>query len=430
MPQPFQNAVITNGGARLLNEAQAGEASIEFTRIVTGNGVYADSEKEAQALQGMDALKSQKNSYPISNKSVFSEHSVKLDVLITNFDPVGGEALIDEGYYINEIGLYAKPSGGAEDTELLYSIAVTAGEAGDFMPPYNGCHPTEIVQEYYATVSNSAEVTIQRDMGAPALADDLQATDMRVDFLENNATWFGVCGSRKADVEKTVDLEGFRLHEGVKAAVYFTWGNTAENITLNINGTGAYPVKYKNAAVPAGAIQAEWAVEVVYHAGCWCVVGDLAEHRADKMKKELDALKERVAYLELFTGIQADLAAGLLERVNARQTAGKLWVPSYGDMKHISQKSTGADNEKSAVVDVEAGAVYTVVTYIHDGSAGSVFAAVEAEEADTINAYCAMGGAVLGSGRLVFKATPNARFLLVNSCGSRADIEVYKSTNA
>ena len=97
MPQPFQNAVITNGGARLLNRAQVGEASIEFTRIVTGNGVYADSEKEAQALQGMDALKSQKNSYPISNKSVFSEHSVKLDALITNFDPVGGEALIDEG---------------------------------------------------------------------------------------------------------------------------------------------------------------------------------------------------------------------------------------------------------------------------------------------------------------------------------------------
>ena len=51
MPQPFQNAVITNGGARLLNRAQVGEASIEFTRIVTGNGVYADSEKEAQAYR-------------------------------------------------------------------------------------------------------------------------------------------------------------------------------------------------------------------------------------------------------------------------------------------------------------------------------------------------------------------------------------------
>ena len=252
---------------------------------------------------------------------------------------------------------------------------------------------------------------------------------LKTEKQERKLAWYCVCGSRKADVAKTVDLEGFRLFDGVRAAVYFTWGNTAENITLNINGTGAYPVKYKNEPVPAGAIQAEWAVEVAYHAGCWRVVGDLAESKADKMKKELDALKERVAYLELFTGIQADLAAGLLERVNARQTAGKLWVPSYGDMKHISQKSTGADNEKSAVVEVEAGAVYTVVTYIYDGSAGSVFAAVEADGAGSINAYSAVGGLVLGSGRRVFKATPNARFLLVNSCGSRADIEVYKSTN-
>ena len=429
MPQPFQNAVITNGGARLLNRAQVGEASIEFTRIVTGNGVYADSEKEAQALQGMDALKSQKNSYPISNKSVFSEHSVKLDALITNFDPVGGEALIDEGYYINEIGLYAKPSGGAEDTELLYSIAVTAGEDGDFMPPYNGCHPTEIVQEYYATVSNSAEVTIQRDMGAPALADDLQATDMRVDFLENNATWFGVCGSRKADVEKTVDLEGFRLHEGVKAAVYFTWGNTAENITLNINGTGAYPVKYKNAAVPAGAIQAEWAVEVVYHAGCWRVVGDLAEHRADKMKTEIDALKERVGFLELSASIQTDLLAGVIEKTDASQTEGKLWVPSDSGMGYIYRESMGRSNEKCAVVIVEPGCAYTVVTYIKEEDKDSVFAALEAAGAGAMNSYRKDGNVFSGKGgKRIFKVSPSSQFLLVNSCGSSADIEVYKST--
>ena len=38
MPQPFNNAVMTNAGARLLTRAQAGEIKIEFTRIAVGNG--------------------------------------------------------------------------------------------------------------------------------------------------------------------------------------------------------------------------------------------------------------------------------------------------------------------------------------------------------------------------------------------------------
>ena len=40
MPQPFNNAVMTNAGARLLTRAQAGEIKIEFTRIAVGNGNY------------------------------------------------------------------------------------------------------------------------------------------------------------------------------------------------------------------------------------------------------------------------------------------------------------------------------------------------------------------------------------------------------
>lgn len=60
MPQPFNNAVMTNGGARLLTRAQAGEIKIEFTRIVTGSGTYTAAEKELAALQARTALKAQK----------------------------------------------------------------------------------------------------------------------------------------------------------------------------------------------------------------------------------------------------------------------------------------------------------------------------------------------------------------------------------
>ena len=113
---------------------------------------------------------------------------------------------------------------------------------------------------------------------------------LKTEKQEKKLAWFCVCGSRKADIEKIVDAEGFQLFNGVRAVVYFTWGNTAENITLNINGTGAYPVRYKNASLPAGFIQAEWAVEVAYHAGCWRVVGDLADRKAQELAERLDGM--------------------------------------------------------------------------------------------------------------------------------------------
>jgi len=164
MPQPFNNAVLTNAGARLLTSAQAGETKIEFTRIAVGRGSYTKEEKMLSSLQDMEALKSLRNSYPLSNIEIYSDYSVKLRALITNQDPATGEILVTQGYYINEMGLYAKPVGTEDDSEILYSIVVTSGENGDFMPPYNGYNPVQIIQDYFVTVNNSAEVTMQYSM--------------------------------------------------------------------------------------------------------------------------------------------------------------------------------------------------------------------------------------------------------------------------
>lgn len=165
MPQLFNNAVLTDKGAKLLVRAQAGEIKLQFTRMATGNGTYTASEKTVQSLQKATKLKAQKNTYALSSISVYSEHSVKLTALITNYDPVKETILVSTGYYINEIGIFAKPQGAADTEEVLYSIAVVAGDTGDFMPPYNGYNPAQIVQDYYATVDNSTQVTIKNGGG-------------------------------------------------------------------------------------------------------------------------------------------------------------------------------------------------------------------------------------------------------------------------
>lgn len=163
MPQPFNNAIMTNSGARLLTRAQAGEIKIQFTRMAVGSGTYTEAEKELLSLQARTRLKAEKNSYPLNDITVFSDHSVRMTALVTNADPVSGNTLINNGYYINEMGVYAKAKDAADSTEVLYSIAVVSGEAGDFMPPYNGYYPVQIIQDYFATVNNSAQVTIKNN---------------------------------------------------------------------------------------------------------------------------------------------------------------------------------------------------------------------------------------------------------------------------
>lgn len=227
MPQPFQNAVMTCAGALLLTRAQAGEIKIEFTRVAVGDGAYGESEKSFSALQEQEGLKSLRNSYGLSGIETHSKHSVKITALITNQDPATGAGLVEDGYFINEMGLFAKEKGGGDDTEVLYSIAVTAGEHGDFMPPYNGFSAAQIIQEYYATVNHSAEITIQTS-GAFVLAQDFEKfkTEMReaIVNIEEKLQWLAslLCSYQYNRAEKAVAT--FLPHKHVGGVLEFPEG--------------------------------------------------------------------------------------------------------------------------------------------------------------------------------------------------------------
>lgn len=202
MPQPFNSAVITNAGAQLITRVQLGEnIKIEFTRIAVGDGVYTEYEKEMSYLQEQIELKSQKNSYTLSDISIQSEHSIKVTAVIANQNAATGEALIDEGYYINEIGLFARFTDGENSAEVLYSIAVTSGENGDFMPPYNGYSPAQIIQDYYVTVSNSADITICTAGAVPTVQQVRDAIKQKADLGANNRLLVSQLPELKAEVE-------------------------------------------------------------------------------------------------------------------------------------------------------------------------------------------------------------------------------------
>ena len=173
MPQLYSNAVITDAGLALLDKAQTGMASIQFTQMATGSGTYTTDEKTPSALKKCTGLKGQRNSYPLSSVGTVPDGGIKLTALITNQDPATGATLVSEGYYINEIGLFAWEKDGDSSTEILYSITVARGDNGDYMPPYETGAPVQIVQEYHAKVGNATSVTIN-SAGAVMLAEDAQ----------------------------------------------------------------------------------------------------------------------------------------------------------------------------------------------------------------------------------------------------------------
>lgn len=163
--------VMTDAGRALMADLIENEDSLEFTGICVGNGSYDASEKTVANLKTKTALKSLKYTYDVSFGERSSAVDVRLKTNITNYNPATGQALFNEGFYVNEIGVMARPaSGGAA---VLFEISVVTDSQGDFLPHYEGTNPVEMVQDILVRVNNTTDVTITYSASAFALAQDL-----------------------------------------------------------------------------------------------------------------------------------------------------------------------------------------------------------------------------------------------------------------
>lgn len=159
----FYASVTTDAGIALAVDLLVGEQLV-FTKLVTGSGVYGEGEISRTSLQKATELRDQKQEFGFSSITKETDSCVLLKSLLSNVD-------LTEGYRMTEIGVYARKPGDDED-EILYSLSV-AKEA-DYFPRYNGMVAIEIIQDYYITVSDAAEVTIQTGKGAAALLEDFE----------------------------------------------------------------------------------------------------------------------------------------------------------------------------------------------------------------------------------------------------------------
>ncbi len=175
------------------------------------------------------------------------------------------------------------------------SIAVTLAESGVSEGSYGPSAAATLafggsVNVPQVTVDAKGRVTsaVNRAIKLPAAPTSVSgnagtatklATARTIDGVSFNGSaavsHYGTCSTAAATAAKTVALTGFTLVTGAVVFVRFTVTNTAANPTLNVNGTGAKAIQYRNAAVSAGYLAANRTYAFVYDGSSYELVGDV-----------------------------------------------------------------------------------------------------------------------------------------------------------
>ena len=157
----YNKAIITAAGESLISRTVAGELKLNITKAKISDYKYPDG-TDYKALTDMDGVK-QILDYP--ETKVLDNNMIQTRVLFSNEE-------IQDAYYIQNIGLYAKDGEG----EILFCI-VTA-KTPDEMPKYHGVASTSYIYNIQNVVQDAAEVNIEVvPSGVATIQDVMERVD-------------------------------------------------------------------------------------------------------------------------------------------------------------------------------------------------------------------------------------------------------------
>lgn len=186
----------------------------------------------------------------------------------------------------------------------------------------------------------------------------------------NAAHGFGTCTAGANVADKIVDCPGFQLFTGACVAVRFNNANTSTAATMNVNGTGAKPIRalMNDTAAPVGLWKAGEVVTLVYGGTNWLVV--------DGGRGQVD--QKRVFYGTSSTGASTSAKTASVDSSFVLQTGVTVAVKfsnaamsSPGYTRTLNVNSTGA---KSIIVEGNTTFKYIpwgtndVVLFVYDGT--------------------------------------------------------------
>lgn len=147
----FSLQVITNQGLQAMARAEAGESSLMFTVMKTGDGVYSSEEKEG--LDSVIDLKGAKQSFPISGITT-KDKTIELKAVISNEN-------LEEGYQIREAGVFAREN---DKDEILVAISLCTKDP-TLVPKFEDI-PIEMIISDFLAYSGTGDFTINYTSGA------------------------------------------------------------------------------------------------------------------------------------------------------------------------------------------------------------------------------------------------------------------------
>lgn len=83
---------------------------------------------------------------------------------------------------------------------------------------------------------------------------------------------YGICTTDTYEASKVVAISNFLLVQDATINVLFTTPINSSNSTLNVNNTGAKPIKALDSALPSGVIKAQSIVTFVYNNNAWNII--------------------------------------------------------------------------------------------------------------------------------------------------------------
>ena len=108
-----------------------------------------------------------------------------------------------------------------------------------------------LYEEHPKTDGEQVELTPRNGVVNTNAQAEMEAVRFKLNGLVR-----GTCTTAAGPAAKTIDASNYALQKGAMVCVKFSYTNTANNPTLNVNGTGAKAIYFQGAAIEAGALMA------------------------------------------------------------------------------------------------------------------------------------------------------------------------------
>ena len=219
----FNSVVTTESGLKLIALSAGMTKPLTFTKVVIGSGHPA----EGDDVTKYTAVKTPKLTCSVSKICPVTDET---DAARWSVYAAFANDAVDEGFYMEEIGLYAKVTAtdysgsdwdGYAGEEVLFGYAYAVQDKADWLPDKST--PLDVMEWiFYATVGNASSVTAIIPPETYALAEDLTAhitdPDAHADIFAKYAKVTDL-DAHKKDPDAHADIVA-EIMEKIKATYY------------------------------------------------------------------------------------------------------------------------------------------------------------------------------------------------------------------